>query len=365
MSGEKDTTVLIVDAHEDIAWNILTFGRDYTRSALAIREQEAETAAPAYNGDTLLGKPEWLLGHVGVIFATLFAAPAAHAHGSWDTQIYHDAAEAFSRASAQLDAYERLVESDEVFRLIGTRGDLAEVVATWSADKGLEDRRIGLVPLMEGADPVLEPEQVEEWFERGVRIVGLAWEGTRYAGGTHEPGPLTASGMHLLEVMQSLGMVLDLSHLAEEAYFQAVDRYEGVLIASHANPRRFLPTSRGLSDDMIRRLAERDGVVGIVPYNRFLKHGWRRRDGKEAVRLETVAAAIDHVCQVTGSVAHVGIGTDFDGGFGVQHTPAGIDTVADLQKLREPLAELGYNSQHIEAIFGGNWLRILDRTLPD
>lgn len=357
--------MLIVDAHEDIAWNILTFGRDYTRSALAIREREVGTAAPGINGDTLLGKPEWLLGHVGVIFATLFVAPAARALGPWDTQTYRNAAEAAARASAQLDAYKRLVEQDEVFRLIGTQGELEEILATWANDRGIEDRRIGLVPLMEGADPVLEPEQVEEWFEQGVRIIGLAWEATRYAGGTHEPGPLTADGMRLLEVMQDLGMVLDLSHLAEEAYYQAVDRYEGVLIASHANPRRFLPTTRGLSEDMIRRLAEREGVVGIVPYNRFLKPGWQRGDGKQAVPLDTVAAAIDHVCQVTGSIDHVGIGTDFDGGFGVQHTPAGIDTIADLQKLREPLAELGYTEEHIAAIFGGNWLRILRRALPE
>lgn len=357
--------MLIVDAHEDLAWNMLTFGRDYTKSALAIREHEAGTPAPRVNGNTLLGKPEWLLGHVGVIFATLFVSPAQHSRGEWDTQIYHAAREAYERASAQLDAYHRLVEDDERFRLIGTRADLEEVVATWADDQTLAERRIGLVPTMEGADPILEPEQVEEWYERGVRSVGLAWEATAYAGGTHEPGPLTAEGRHLLEVMADLGMMLDLSHLAEEAYFQAVDQYAGVVIASHSNPHRFLPTSRGLSDDMISQLAERDGVMGIVPYNRFLKPGWRPRDGKHRVPLARVVDAIDHVCQVTGSVDHVGLGSDFDGGFGLEHTPAGIDTVTDLQKLREPLAERGYTPAHVEAILGGNWLRMLRRALPE
>lgn len=357
--------MLIVDAHEDIAWNMLTFGRDYTKSALATRAHEARTAASQHNGSTLLGKPEWLLGHVGVIFATLFLAPARRSAGEWDSQVYADASQAYLLAGAQMDAYQRLVERDQVFKLIATRGDLEEVVASWAPDRELLERRIGLLPAMEGADPILEPEQVEEWYERGVRSVGLAWESTRYAGGTHEPGPLTAAGLHLLEVMGDLGLILDLSHLAEEAYYQAVERYEGSLIASHSNPRRFLPTSRGLSDDMIRRLAERGGVVGVVPYNRFLKPDWRPSDGKQAVTLGMVVDAIDHVCQVTGSVEHVGIGSDFDGGFGAERTPAGIDTVADLQALRGLLLERGYTLEHAAQIFSGNWLRILQQTLPE
>ncbi len=357
--------MLIVDAHEDIAWNVLTFGRDYRHSAAWIREREAGTPIPRRNGNTLLGKDDWLRGEVGVIFATLFISPLRRRLGDWETQSYASAEEAYRLASAQLDTYHRLVEEDETFRLIGSRSDLEEVLATWEQERPSEERRIGLVPLMEGADPILNPEQVEEWYERGLRVVGLAWEGTRYAGGTHEPGPLTSAGRDLIAAMAELGMILDLSHLAEEAYYQAVEEYEGHLIASHSNPRRFLPTSRGLSDRMIQVLAERDGVVGIVPYNAFLKPGWRRGDRKEEVRIESVAAAIDHVCQVTGSVAHVGIGTDFDGGLGVEHVPAEIDTIADLQKLIEPLGRRGYTEDHIAAIFNGNWLRVLRAALPE
>ncbi len=356
--------MLIVDAHEDIAWNMLTFGRDYTKSALITRREEAGGAAPLYNGNTLLGRTEWLLGRVGIIFATLFAAPARFKHGFWDTQCYRDPAEAYRIASAQLDVYHRLADEHEQFRLIGSRADLDEVLATWAEGKILNQRRIGLIPLMEGADPIQEPEQAEEWFERGVRIVGLAWESTRYAGGTHEPGPLTSAGRRLLDVMADLGMVLDVSHLAEQAYYQALDHFEGVIIASHSNPRRFTPTSRGLSDAMIECLAERDGVIGIVPYNVFLKPGTVKSDGKNAASLEDVADAIDHVCQVTGSVAHVGIGSDFDGGFGAEHVPQGIDTVADLQNLRYPLARRGYSDDQIAAILGGNWIRVLKRALP-
>src|SRR5690606_9455364 len=122
----------------------------------------------------------------------------------------------------------------------------------------MAQHRQGLVLLMENADPILEPRQFEEWYERGVRIVGPAWEGTRYCGGTGQPGGLTAVGRELLEVMASFNAILDLSHMAEQSFLESLDLYEGILIASHSNPRRFRNTDRHLSDTMIRRLAERD-----------------------------------------------------------------------------------------------------------
>ena len=357
--------MLLVDAHEDIAWNILTFGRDYTRSASWIRAQERETPVPSYNGNTLLGREEWLAGRVGVIFATLFVSPARRRLGEWDTQTYKDSREAYRLAYLQLDAYRRLADTCSQFRLIGTQDDLKEVLDSWfSPPTATADPYIGLVPLMEGADPIPKPKMVEEWYEEGVRIVGLAWEETAYAGGTHEPGPLTRAGIQLIEIMADLGLILDLSHLAEEAYYQALDRYEGTIVVTHANPRRFLPTSRGLSDEMIVRLAERGGVIGVVPYNAFLKPGWHKGDPKSAVHLADVADVIDHVCQLTGDAMHVGIGSDFDGGFGVEHVPAEIDTVADLQKLGSILEERGYTTEQVSNILGGNWLRLLTNSLP-
>lgn len=354
---------LIVDAHEDIAWNILTFGRDYRHSASWIRTQERSTPIPSYNGNTLLGKENWLAGRVGVIFATLFVSPVRRKMGEWDTQVYRDNREAYRLAHLQLDAYRRLSDIDPQFKLVSTQRDLKEVTDSWSQSPATSPY-IGLVPLMEGADPIPKPELVEEWYEEGVRIVGLAWEQTAYAGGTHEPGPLTRAGIQLIEIMGELELILDLSHIAEEAYYQALDRYEGAVVVTHANPRRFLPTSRGLSDEMIAVLAERGGILGVVPYNAFIKPGWRKGDPKSAVRITEVADIIDHVCQITGSTEHVGIGSDFDGGFGVEHVPAEIDTVADLKKLRGALEDRGYTSEQIANILGGNWLRLLNDSLP-
>lgn len=216
---------------------------------------------------------------------------------------------------------------------------------------------------MENADPILEPRQFEYWYEHGVRIVGPAWRATRYSGGTGEPGRLTKLGHELLEVMRHFNAILDLSHMAEAAYFEALDRYDGVIIASHSNPRYFCNTDRHLSDVMIRRLAERDGVMGIVPYNLFLSDHWQPRAGKTVIGFERVVDAIDYVCQLLGDTRHVGIGTDFDGGFGAESTPDGCDTVADLWGLRTILSARGYSDADIVAILGGNMLRQLQMSL--
>ncbi len=351
----------IVDAHEDIAWNGRTFGRDVQRSAWETRRLEEGGDPPRYNGQCMLGLPEWLEGGVAVVVASLFAAPARRALGSWDREVYADAEEAHRRFSAQLDDYRRLAERSERIDLVGTRAELESVLASWEG----ETPRVGLIPLMEGAEAIRRPAEVAEWQRRGVRLVGLTWAArSRYAGGNAEAGPLTDAGRELLEALAEAGMILDLSHLAEEAFWEAVERYEGHLAVTHANPRALVDGPRQLSDRMIRAVAARGGVIGIVPFNKFLRPGWTRADGKAAVSLDDLAAAVDHVCQVVGDAAHVGLGSDFDGGFGADSAPAGIETVADLRKVAEALDARGYGQAEVEAMMGGNWLRLLRLAFP-
>lgn len=354
----------IVDGHQDIAWNWLEFGRDPRESALTGRAREAGTPVAATMGGRTSGLPEWIQGRVGILLASLFVMPLRHAYGQWRKQVYATPAEAFARASEQMEAYKALASDEPRIRLILSRDDLDDVAASWNAPDPEQTGSVGLILSMEGADPIEEPAQAREWYARGLRGVGPAWAATRYAGGTGEPGPLTDLGRELLAVMAEIGMLLDLSHVAEEAYLQSLDLFPGAVIASHSNPRAFLPTDRGLSDEMIRRLAARGGVVGVVPYNRFLKPGWRMGDPREAVSVRTVAQAIDYVAQLTGSSAHVGIGSDFDGGFGVESIPGEMDTIADLAQIAEALARRGYQAADIEAVMNGNWLRILRRSLP-
>lgn len=351
---------IVVDAHEDIAYNVLCFGRDYRRSVLATRRAEAGTATIQHNGTATVGLPDALLGRVAVTFATLFVAPRTKTPAPWDVLTYSDAAEAHQLAQQQMDVYDRLADESDKVRLLLTAADLDAVLATWDDDQETEQHVQGLAILMENADPILEPKQFEEWYERGVRLVGPAWQASRYCGGTGQPGSLTDLGHELLDIMASFNAILDLSHMAEASFMQAVERYEGILIASHSNPRKFRNTDRHLSDDMIRRLAERDGVMGIVLYNRFLSDDWKPGT---ALPLSIVLDAIDYVCQLTGSAAHVGIGSDFDGGFGLESIPSGLDTVGDLLNIGVGLRARGYTETDIEAIMSGNMLRKLRQAL--
>jgi membrane dipeptidase len=368
MATLEDKFMLIIDGHEDIAYNAVTFGRDYARTAKDTRAAEADnTRARAVMGDCTLGLPEWLKGNVGIIFATLFAMPARRKMSGTETGVaaYATPQEAHDQAMGQLDVYYRLADENPRFALVREQKELNTVLAAWEEDVPEEKRQIGLVILMEGADPIIKPQDLERWYERGLRIVGPSWlAGTRYAGGDASGGPLTDEGIQLLRVMMDFNMALDVSHLSEQACLQAIDRYDGPVIASHSNPRRLVSGNRQLSDDMIRRLLERDGVMGIVPVNSMLREGWRRGDRKDAVTAADVASAMDYVCQMAGDARHAALGTDFDGGFGAESIPEELDTIADLPQVATALKARGYAGADIEAMMSGNWLRILRRTLP-
>lgn len=354
--------MILVDAHEDIAYNALRFGRDYRRSAYEIRQIEQGTSA---NGIATTGLPNALLGRMAVVFSTIFTAPKGSSTMLADSPTYETPRQAYELATRQWDYYQRLVDESDQIHLITTGKDLDKVLATWADDAPADKRLQGFVLLMENADPILEPKQFEEWYERGVRVVGPAWVASRYCGGTSMPGGLTDLGRELLDVLANFKAVLDLSHMAEQAFLEALEAYEGdVIIASHSNPRKFRNTDRHLSDQMIRLLAERDGVMGIVPYNNFLSDTWRAGDRKSDLPLTVVIDAMDHVCQVTGSAQHVGIGSDFDGGFGSASIPDGLDTVTDLFSISAALRTRGYSESDIEAIMGGNFLRKLRQALP-
>jgi membrane dipeptidase len=363
-------TYLIVDAHQDLAWNMLTFGRDYTQSVEETRRRENGNFVVENNGDTTLSWQEYQRGRVALVFATLFAAPLRVKVGEWDTQVYETAEQAHKIYMDQLDTYDRLLDRHpDKFTPVRTTRELESLLATWNQPDGAHPngRPTGLVTLMECAECIRTTGELDEWWERGVRIIGPAWRSTRFCGGTREPGPLTKEGHALLDAMAERGFILDLSHMAWESALESLDGYEGAIIATHANPLTMVKngtSNRFLTDEIIDGIIERGGVIGIVPFNRFLIQDWKNTDPRSDCSLDLVAAHIDYICQRAGSARHVGFGTDFDGGFGLQQIPPEIDTVADLQKLSPLLAARGYNESDIAAIFGGNWVDHLQRNLP-
>ena len=356
--------MLIVDAHEDIAYNALVGGRDFRMSVADKRQQIPDDHAQGREGLATVGLPDLLKGEVGIVFSTLYVSPKNSAFGGEARHGYATPQEAESMARAQLDYYRRVADEDGRVTLLHTRSDLDAHLARWQSPDE-KARQVGLVVLMEGADPIVKPDDVKRWFDDGVRIVGLSWSQTRYAGGTRAPGPLTDDGKRLLKIMNELPIVWDVSHLAEESFWQGMDIFQGRVIASHSNCRQYVPTDRHLSDDMIRALIERDAVIGCVIYNRFLKADWDYKDGKQAVTLkDDVMRHIDRICQLAGSARHVGIGTDFDGGFGAQGIPAELDSVADLPQLAVVLKDAGYGPADVDGVMGGNWVRVLKESLP-
>lgn len=362
-----DSLPIIADAHQDIAWNYFNNGRDFTKGAFYYRRREHDPVRLQRYGRAMTGAPESLLGRVAVICASIFVSPAWRAMYPDERITYTTPQEAHDLGLRQLDYYHRLDAENAHIQLIHTRTDLDAVLDTWSPERSLIDHRLGLVIGMEGADPILEPSGLEEWIERGLRLVGPAWTQTRYSGGTYALGPLTDLGRELLDVMSAYHVVLDLAHMAPEAALEALDRYSGPIMASHANPLRFRPDrpDRNLSDNVIFRIAEHEGVIGIMPYNLFLLEDWQPGDRKDAASLSHVTAAIDHICQATGSARFVGLGSDFDGGFGADSTPDGLDTVTDLLAIGPALIERGYTREDVAAILGGNVLRVLRAGLPE
>lgn len=361
---------LVIDSHQDLAWNMLTFGRDYTRSVQETRQLEAGTNIPDLNGECLVGWPEYQRGKVAAVFATLYATPAKSKQAA-DVIWYGDAETAHRLYQDQITVYRRLADSHpDKFRLVASTTELDTVIDHWSQPElDGQGHPVGLIYLMEGADGIRSPHELSEWYEMGLRLIGLAWAGTRYCGGTGEPGPLTPEGRELIAAMADFNFVLDLSHMDEAAALESLDRYEGPVMATHSNCAALMKGSdsnRHLPDRVIEGLIERDGVIGLLPLNSFLKVGWNRKTGsrREEVPLETFIAHIDHVCQIAGDSKHAAIGSDFDGGFGLQSIPPGLDSVADLQVIGSALAKRGYDESDVDNILGGNWLRFLHRNLP-
>ena len=350
---------MIVDAHLDLAFNALAHGRDLRLPLAELREQERklDPAVRRARGTAVVTIPELLEKDVGLVFGTLFVGPAGHPLLKGTPAIqYETADQAFGLAQKQLDVYHRLDDELEGVRLIGDIAGLNEIIAGSKAG----EQWLGIVPLMEGADAIREPAEAELWWERGLRIVGPAWDDTRYAHGAwREDGGLTPDGRRLLEVMADLGFILDLSHLSDKAALDALEMVEGPVIASHSNARTLAPGKRQVSDELIRRLAERDGVVGIALFNGFLRAGHRFGEPRQAVSLEHVVAHIDHICQIVGDARHVGLGSDFDGGFGLENIPADLDGLAGLSAIGSALADYGYDPAEVEGIMGENWLAFL------
>ncbi|MEZ0264238.1 MAG: dipeptidase, partial [Phycisphaerae bacterium] len=185
----------------------------------------------------------------------------------------------------------------------------------------------------------------------------------RMAGGTGEPGGLTEDGRTVVDALDRHGIIHDASHLAEQAFWELLDRSTGPVIASHSNCRAIVPTDRQLSDDMIKEIARRGGVIGINFYEKFLLKPDEFNHRRST--LADVVTHVKHMCDRIGDATHVGIGTDMDGGFGAERIPTELKTSADLLKLADTLRAAGFSDADVTNILGANWSRFFAQNLSD
>jgi membrane dipeptidase len=244
---------------------------------------------------------------------------------------------------------------------------------------------------------------LRDYYRLGVRYMTLSWSNTNeFADSSgdiddpkveHHKG-LTDAGKQIVLEMNRLGMMVDISHVADKTFYDAIAVSQAPVIASHSSARALSNHPRNMTDDMLRAVAKNGGVVQVNFYNAFIDENYRKaadaqmkdRDAAVKAHADQLKAAgktvtyldadriqrewlakiprpplsslidhIDHIAKIAG-IDHVGLGSDFDGMSGA--TPQGIDSAADLPKITQALLDKGYSAGDIRKILGGNLLRV-------
>ena len=379
--------MFIIDTHLDIALNALEYNRDYRLPVSDIRALERGMTDKIDRGNNVVSLPDLRRGNVGLVVATQIArvntgprlvgnenlsgkagSPVRLPGAGWNSPV-----QAWATTQAQRAWYEAMetVGADGVPEMvqINSRATLDAHVTRWMDEsEPAENKPVGYILSLEGADSLIDLSYVERAHGYGLRAIGPAHYSTgRYAPGTGLLGPLTLQGRALLGEMDRLGMILDVTHLTDEGFAEALSLYRGPAWASHHNCRALVPHQRQLTDDQIRVLIERGAIIGGCFDAWMMRPGFTQRVSNPAdfgITIATIVEHYDHICQLAGNALHCAIGSDLDGTYGREQSPTDLDTIADLQSLRGALASRGYSETDITNIFHGNALRFLCGALP-
>jgi membrane dipeptidase len=353
--------MLIIDAHLDLSMNAMEWNRDLRLPVETIRAREKGMTDKPDRGKGTVSLPDLRRGGIGLVVATQIARyvgpdnPLPGWHSPW---------QAWAQTQGQLAWYKAMEAAGEMV-MIGDLASLERHLERWTGGTGGEDavKPIGYILSLEGADSIVTPEYLERAYAYGLRAIGPAHYGPgRYANGTDSSGGLTDTGRALLKEMQRLGFILDATHLCDDAFWDAMELYEGPVWASHNNCRALVDHNRQFSDEMIKALISKGAVIGGALDAWMMVPGWER--GKSApeemaCNLEKIIDHLDHICQLAGNTLHVGMGTDLDGAFGKEQCPYDLETIADLQHMQGLLSRRGYTPADIDNVLHGNWLRFL------
>ena len=350
-----------IDAHLDLSMNAMEWNRDLREPVTSIRFREIGKTDKPDRAKGTVSFPELRKGNIGLVVATQIARYVA-----LDNPLpgWHSPQQAWAQTQAQLAWYKSMEEEGEMI-MIKDRRSLELHLAIWNDGTPNEHKPIGYIVSLEGADSIVTIQHLERAYQYGLRAIGPAHYGPgRYANGTDATGKMGPDGLALLKEMERLNIIMDATHLCDDAFWQAMDYFNGPVWASHNNCRTIVNHNRQFSDEQLKVLIERDAVIGAAMDAWMIVPGWVR--GKSTpentgCNLERLIDHIDRICQLAGNSLHVGIGSDLDGAFGKEQCPSDIDTIADLQQFPALLKKRGYKETDIINFMHGNWLRILRR----
>ena len=358
--------MFIVDAHLDLAMNAMEWNRDLRQPLNEIRAGESGLTDKPDRGKGMVSFDELRKGNIGLVVATQIARCTAPGNprlaGGQALPGWHSPEQAWAQTQAQLAWYKAMEDEGELMQ-VNDRRSLEMNMAFWSNHFADEKKSIGYILGLEGADSLVSLHHLEKAYEYGLRVIGPAHYGPgRYANGTNATGEMNAKGLALLKEMERLNIILDATHLCDDAFWQALDHFHGHVWASHNNCRALVNHNRQFSDEQIRVLIERDAVIGAALDAWMLVPDWIRGESipeKMNCDLEKLVDHIDHICGIAGNVDHVGIGSDLDGAFGKEQCPYDLESIAGLEKITGLLEKRAYSSTDIQKIMHGNWLRFL------
>ena len=354
--------MLIFDAHLDLSLNAIEFNRDLRLSLEQIRSAEASMTDHKCRGKNTVTFAEMRKAGIGICVATQIAGcmkPPGPV-GVWESP-----EQAWAMTQAQLAWYTAMEDAGEM-KMIRTSADLSQHLTSWKTDP--DATPIGFILSLEGADSMRTLADLETAWNYGLRAIGPAHYGVgRYAVGHDRSGPLTEQGKELVREINRLGLLLDLTHLNDQTFWDVLEIHQGPVWTSHHNCRALVNDPRQLTDEQIRAIAERDGVLGLAFDAWMIVPGWIRRKTtpqSAGVTIENAVDHIDHVCQLLGTAKHVGIGTDLDGGFGTEQSPLDLNSIADIRRVLDILETRGYSTEDIAGIAHGNFVECALRALP-
>lgn len=357
MNNPTNDKILCFDAHLDISMNAMEWNRDQRWTVQQIRESEKGMTDKPDRGRNTVSFPALREGKVGLLVATQISRvvkPGSPIPG-WYSQ-----EQAWAQTQGQLQWYRTMEEAGEMKQITDAKS-LEESLKLWENPTGKTP--ICYLLSLEGADSIISMEHLHRAHGYGLRAIGPAHYGPGvYANGTDSSGKLNKKGVQLLKTMEKLNMILDATHLNDDAFRHAMEIYGGPVWASHNNCRKFVPHNRQFSDEMIIELVKRDAVIGIALDAWMMVPDWIRgvsTPTSRNVTLEIMANNIDHICQLAGDSLHAGVGSDLDGAFGTEQCPYDLDTIADIQKVPAILEKRGYTEYDINNIMHGNFIRFL------